>query len=95
MINPTPNEALSQSRKVGKGAPAPCPPFSESNAFVEWWARFALPTLRPAIFQGISRWDGLSLCETFSLSRADRKMGFAVFNRANRSLFLTRSLVTK
>jgi hypothetical protein len=29
---------------VGKGAPAPCPPFKLSDGI--WWARCALPTLQ-------------------------------------------------
>src|SRR4051794_32342119 len=32
-------------RWVGKGALAPCPPFL-GNHWREWWARYALPTLR-------------------------------------------------
>src|SRR6185503_2468598 len=34
-----------KNRRVGKGALAPCPP-SITDATLEWWARFALPTLR-------------------------------------------------
>jgi hypothetical protein len=30
---------------VGKGAPATCPP-SITDIVAQWWARFALPTLR-------------------------------------------------
>jgi hypothetical protein len=50
---------MSSSRRVGKGAPAPCPPFYRPSRFaMVGTLRFAHPTISRFVFAVITREGG-------------------------------------